>query len=1053
MNSHIRISIKLLFVSFLTLFYLLAGDCSLQAQKALYPDQFPLQDVRLLDSPFKRAMDLNIQNLLKYNMARLLQPYYKQAGLDNGAEAFSNWAGLDGHVGGHYLSALAIHYAATDDPLAKGRLKARMDSMLVGLKSCQQAAVQLGPEMEHYLGGVPGSKNLWIRFANGDFSAYNQAWVPWYNVHKMFAGLRDAWLYAGDSTALEMFLDYCDWALAITSALSDAQMQTMLNTEHGGMNEVLADAYQLSGDFKYLNAAKRFTHQSLLNGMANENARYLDNLHANTQVPKFVGIQRIYELSPSLSDYARAAGFFWNDVAYHRSLALGGNSRNEHFIAPAACEDYVTYREGPETCNTYNMLKLTENLFRIRQEAAYADFYEQALYNHILSTQHPEHGGYVYFTSARPRHYRVYSQVNQAMWCCVGSGMENHGKYGQFIYTQRADSLYLNLFIPSQLNWREQGVIITQQTDFPYASSAEISVQIPEGGPRNFSLWLRHPYWADSSAYSIRINGEIMAHNSSPQSYVCISRSWQDGDVLSVELPMNIHFKTLPNVDEYLALMYGPVLLGAKVDSSGLEGLLAAEGRMDHVAEGPLLPLNQAPVLVGNRDSLVQAVHLVDSATLSFEVAEFLEANHDTTYKKLLLQPFYALHDARYMMYWMQLRPDEYQEIYELLAREEQERLALEARTVDQIATGEQQPDQNHNARGESSNVGVYQNTYYRDANQGGWFSYDMSTLGVDTLVLRATYWGYESGNRTFDILVEGDTIARENLAGKWNISEFRSVDYEIPVALTAGKSSIRVCFDALEGHTAGGLFHLRLMSDSGRAERLRYEQVLVADIDAGYSAAESKYKIFVSNSNTGSHQGESWRDAYNGGYIRYTIPLDGQDSMFLRVRYWGNEGLSREFDILVDEVVFASESLVGKWNVDAFQEVDYNIPSALFKGKSKINLKFRAKAGNYAGGLFYVWLYALQAREPAAISSVQKEEEEMDVSVSEGMLRLRLPLEEQGLNNRLRIFGMNGSLLYSSIVQEQNQVFDLRRLPRYQWYVLLCSNEKGSRAQKLLIP
>jgi DUF1680 family protein len=177
MNSHIRISIKLLFVSFLTLFYLLAGECSLQAQKALYPDQFPLQDVRLLDSPFKRAMDLNIQNLLKYNMARLLQPYYKQAGLDNGAEAFSNWAGLDGHVGGHYLSALAIHYAATDDPLAKGRLKARMDSMLVGLKSCQQAAVQLGPEMEHYLGGVPGSKNLWIRFANGDFSAYNQAWA------------------------------------------------------------------------------------------------------------------------------------------------------------------------------------------------------------------------------------------------------------------------------------------------------------------------------------------------------------------------------------------------------------------------------------------------------------------------------------------------------------------------------------------------------------------------------------------------------------------------------------------------------------------------------------------------------------------------------------------------------------------------------------------------------------------------------------------------------------------------------------------------------------
>ncbi|HPN47539.1 MAG TPA: glycoside hydrolase family 127 protein, partial [Bacteroidales bacterium] len=781
--------------------FVFLSSLPLQAQKALYSDQFPLQDVRLLDGPFKRAFDLNVQTLLKYDMPRLLQPFYKQAGLDNGARAFGNWAGLDGHVGGHYLSALSIHYAASQDPYTRGLLKARIDSMIACLKTCQEAAVQLDPKMEHYLGGVPDSKNLWTRFAQGDFSIYNRTWVAWYNVHKMFAGLRDAWLYAGDSTALQMFFDYCDWALAITSGLSDAQMQTMLDIEHGGMNEVLADAYRLSGDLKYLNAAKRFTHRLFLDGMANENARFLDNRHANTQVPKFVGIQRIYELSPSLLNYAKAAEFFWKDVVYNRSLALGGNSRSEHFIAPSACGDYVTYREGPETCNTYNMLKLTENLFRLNQKAAYADFYEQALYNHILSTQHPEHGGYVYFTSARPRHYRVYSQVNQAMWCCVGSGMENHGKYNQFVYTHRGDSLYVNLFIPTELQWRDKGVVITQETAFPYETSSRLSIRIPGGGSRDFSLWLRHPYWADSSAYCLRINGEIVAHNSRPQTYVCISRSWHHGDVLSIDLPMKVHYKTLPNVNEYLALMYGPILLGANVSTDRLDGLLAAEGRMDHVAEGPLLPLNQAPVLVGNRDSLAQAVHLVDSATLSFEVTDFLKHNYDTTYQHLKLQPFYSLHDARYMMYWMQLRPDEYREIYDLLNREEQERLALEARTVDQIATGEQQHDQNHHVEGVNTGVGVYQNTYYREATQGGWFSYEMSTLGVDTLVLRATYWGYESGNRTFDILVEGDTIARENLVGKWNISEFRSVDYEIPVALTAGKSSIRVTFDALEGH------------------------------------------------------------------------------------------------------------------------------------------------------------------------------------------------------------------------------------------------------------
>ena len=297
-------------------------------------------------------------------------------------------------------------------------------------------------------------------------------------------------------------------------------MESMLGIEHGGMNEIYADAYQLTGDKKYLIAAKRFTHKYILNGCASKNTSFLNNQHANTQVPKAIGIQRIYELDPSETTYKEAASFFWEDVVNNRSLALGGNSRSEYFIAPSACGDYVTSREGPESCNTYNMLKLAENLFRLDQNGEFADFYEQALFNHILSTQHPEHGGYVYFTSARPRHYRVYSDVNKAMWCCVGTGMENHGKYGHFIYTHKGDSLFVNLFISSELNWKEKGVKIRQETDFPYQQSTTLKIE--SGKSFKFPLVLRYSSWCKETNYQIKDNCESIEDTLSYLSYLRI---------------------------------------------------------------------------------------------------------------------------------------------------------------------------------------------------------------------------------------------------------------------------------------------------------------------------------------------------------------------------------------------------------------------------------------------------------------------------------------------------------------------------------------------------
>ena len=433
-----------------------------RAQDKLYADEFPLGDVTLLDGPLKKARDLNIKTLLQYDCDRLLAPYRKEAGLTPKAKAYPNWDGLDGHVGGHYLTAMAMNAATGNEECRK-----RMLYMISELQECADANVKNHPDWgKGYVGGMPNSERIWSTFKKGEFRTYFGSWAPFYNIHKMYAGLRDAWLYCGNEQAKTLFLGFCDWAIDLTAGLSDAQMENMLGNEHGGMNEVLVDAYAITKDKKYLDVAKRFSHRRLLTPMSQRQDN-LDNMHANTQVPKVVGFERISELS-SNETYHQAADFFWDIVTGERSLAFGGNSRREHFPSKEACTDFINDIDGPETCNTNNMLKLTEDLHRRNPEARYADYYELATFNHILSSQHPEHGGYVYFTPARPRHYRNYSAPNEAMWCCVGTGMENHSKYGQFIYTHVDDALYVNLFVASELNWKEKGLTLRQETGFPY---------------------------------------------------------------------------------------------------------------------------------------------------------------------------------------------------------------------------------------------------------------------------------------------------------------------------------------------------------------------------------------------------------------------------------------------------------------------------------------------------------------------------------------------------------------------------------------------------------
>ena len=775
---------------------------SVMAQDRLYADEFSLGDVTLLDGPLKKARDLNIKTLLQYDCDRLLAPYLKEAGLTPKAKSYPNWDGLDGHVGGHYLTAMAINAAMGD----KG-CKERMEYFISELQACADANAKNHPEWgKGYVGGVPGSDRIWSTYKKGDFGAYSGAWVPFYNIHKMYAGLRDAWVYCGNEQAKQLFLGFCDWAIDLTAGLTDEQVERTLHTEHGGMNEVLADAYAITGDKKYLDVAKRFSHRRLLNPLS-QRQDCLDNMHANTQVPKVVGFERIAELSGD-ETYHNASIYFWDIVTGERSLAFGGNSRREHFPSKEACMDFINDIDGPETCNTNNMLKLTEELHRRNPEARFADFYELATFNHILSSQHPEHGGYVYFTPARPRHYRNYSAPNEAMWCCVGTGMENHGKYGQFIYTKKGDNLFVNLFVASELNWKEKNVTLRQETAFPYAETSKFTIAQGKG---QFTLQVRYPGWVKPGQFEVKVNGQPVSIITGPSSYVAISRQWKKGDVVDITFPMHNSIKYLPNEPQYIAMMHGPIMLAAKTGTEDLAHLIADDSRFGQYASGKKLPINEAPILVNNNlEDIANQLQPIAGKPLHFTLSTKMENAIRSE-----LQPFFEIHDARYMMYWLALSEDNYKTYLDNLAKQEQERQALEARTVDKVQPGEQQPEADHFMETDRSQVGNTNDVFFRDASNGHYFSYLMQTGGQTDLSLRLKYWGVgEWKSHEFDILVDDVLVKEVNNTGKYRVSEFKYETYPVPEELLKGKKQVRVKFVAKPRKQIGEIYEVRLVKN-----------------------------------------------------------------------------------------------------------------------------------------------------------------------------------------------------------------------------------------------
>lgn len=603
------------------------GDVKHAVAMSVQP--FPLKNVRLLNGPFKAAMDRDAQYLLSLEPDRLLSWFRKEAGLKPKAPVYGGWesTGLAGHTLGHYLSACSRMYQDTGNE----QFRDRVNYIVAQLAECQKA------NGNGYVAAIPDGKEVFGKVARGEIKAkgfgLNGGWSPWYTIHKELAGLIDAYQFCGDAQALDVATNLANWIDATTANLTPALWQKMLVCEYGGMNEALANLYGLTGNRTYLALSEKFYDKVVLDPLAAGHDD-LDGKHSNTQIPKIIGLAREYELTGNGRD-ADIAKFFWNRVALHRSYVIGGDGNHEHFFPTDEFSKHLT-AETAETCCTYNMLKLTKHLFEWSPSAKEMDFYERALYNDILASQDPKTGMFDYFVSLKPGHFMTFSTPENSFWCCVGTGMENHARYGDAIYFHGDDSLYVNLFISSKLSWPEKNLTLRQETKFPDGDTTRLTFQCKE--PMKLALKIRWPAWAKK--ISVRVNGGTQKISGQPESYVTLNREWKNGDVVEIRLPMKLHAEPLPGTTNMVALLYGPILLAGDLGTNGIPNQYVK----DQTALVKI-PDPQVPVFVGNESSLLKHVKATN-VPLVFRTKNLGQPNDVT------LIPFFKAQHVRYNVYW-----------------------------------------------------------------------------------------------------------------------------------------------------------------------------------------------------------------------------------------------------------------------------------------------------------------------------------------------------------------------------------------------------------------
>ena len=601
------------------------------AQKVeLKVQPFDLSQVRLLDGPFKVAQDADAKYMLSLDLDRLLHNFRVNAGLPSTAKPLGGWESpsceLRGHFVGHYLTACALMYKSTGDP----EWKRRVDYLVAELGKCQDA---LGTG---YLSAFPSS--------NFDkLEAGIHVWAPYYTIHKIMAGLLDAFQLCDSAQALDIDKKMSTYFADRISKLNDEQIERTFHTtgvgpgtEFGGMSIVLHQLYGITGDYHDLALANTFDRDWLAVPLA-YGEDPLDGLHANTHIPQVDGYAWHYRVTGD-TKYRDAAVNFWALVTDHHSFVTGSNSFSEHFAKPGIEASQLSPTTA-ETCNTYNMLKLTRDLFQLDPKPQYADYYERALYNHILASIDPADGMTMYFLSLAPGHFKVYSTPADSFWCCTGTGLENHAKYGDSIYFHDDSTLWVNLFIPSELKWQEKGITVRQETTFPEEATTTLVFHTPR--PTCLAMKLRVPYWA-TQGVNVKINGEVVQTAATPQSYLMLHREWNDGDRVEYSMPMSLHIHHAIDRENYVAIIYGPIVLAGEFGTDGVPSPADARDQ----SQFNKLPRPEIPALATDNEDASTWLKPVPGHTLTFQTLG-VGKPADVT-----MMPLYAIRNERYTVYW-----------------------------------------------------------------------------------------------------------------------------------------------------------------------------------------------------------------------------------------------------------------------------------------------------------------------------------------------------------------------------------------------------------------
>jgi DUF1680 family protein len=740
---------------------------------------FNLKDVKLLDgSPFKNAMEKDADYLLVLEPDRLLFRFHQNAGLPTRGEIYGGWesAGLSGHTLGHYLSACSMIYSNTGN----AEFKNRVDYIVSELDRCQQA------RKTGYIGAIPNEDTVWAKVSRGEIRSggfdLNGAWSPWYTVHKVMAGLVDAYLYCDNEQALKVVTGIANWAAYLLKNLSEEQRLKMLNCEYGGMQDVLVNIYSVTGDKKYLDLSYKFDDEFIMGQLARE----IDPLvgkHSNTNVPKAIGAARRYELTNSPSDH-KIATFFWQIMALHQSYVIGGNSNYEYLGEPDKLNDRLSDNTC-ETCNSYNMLKLTRHLFAWEPDSKLYDFYERTLYNHILSSQNPENGMMCYFTPLRMGTHKEFSNQFNTFTCCVGSGMENHSKYVETIYNETSDGdLFVNLFIPSELNWRSRNATLKLETGFPFDNKVTLSIGLKKS--QAFSLLLRQAAWA-KDGITVSINGKSVKSTLNAYGYLEIKRKWKNDDKIEVTVPMDLYTESMPDNAERIAFLYGPLVLAADLGDSMPD------------------PVFGTPVLLTDNRNIKDWLQPVDLKSLTFET-EGIGQPEDIT-----LKPFYTLYNKYYSVYFDFFTKEEWLARKAENEAEKKRQQLIEERTFDYFRIGEMQPERGHNlVATERSYVDVALGRTGREARRDNNFTFTMKVNSGSANILMLTYIG-DDKDRKFDVLVDGVKIAYVEWDGGAT-GKFYDNEYVIPADIIGNKTSVTIKIDANHGTTAGRIFGCRIL-------------------------------------------------------------------------------------------------------------------------------------------------------------------------------------------------------------------------------------------------